>query len=189
MDLGPTLMALQDKQFELDVERQTLQQVQQLAAEQLHRLQLEERLLLQQLEGTQSGAAFIREQLSTHAPAVKRPRLAASPQQWQRSSDSGACEQASRPPEPDTVTSQPTPEASAVEEDNESFLERMAGSGSPTMAAEADTSDDGDGSSSGGAVDSDEDVGDEEAARLREFLLQELSHRRATQAAGTTPGT
>jgi hypothetical protein len=51
MDYAPTLKALAEKRFELDLEGETIGKLKAAMQEQLHRLQIEERQLVKQLEG------------------------------------------------------------------------------------------------------------------------------------------
>jgi hypothetical protein len=59
MDWAPTLLALRSKKREIDAEAATLQTLTHTVSEQLHRLQLEERVLLRLLEGQGTDAAHL----------------------------------------------------------------------------------------------------------------------------------
>ena len=72
MDYAPTLKVLSEKRFELDAEGETIGRLKAAMQEQLHRLQIEERQLLKQLEG--DPAAGTEWLLRTLGAAAPRPQ-------------------------------------------------------------------------------------------------------------------
>ena len=74
MDYAPTLKALSEKRFELDLEGETIAKLKAAMQEQLHRLQIEERQLIKQLEGDPAaGAEWMLRMLGPSALPQRQP--------------------------------------------------------------------------------------------------------------------
>ena len=193
MDYAPTLKALSEKRFELDAEGETIGRLKAAMQEQLHRMQIEERQLLKQLEGDPAaGTEWLLRTLGAAAPR---------PQRHGPGTDGAA------PLGAPGGTAAALPAAGSVVGAGQSASRedaRRAGSGAVTSGSRADSAilgtSDGDDHMDGGSMDGvdvdgdvdneddeddeeddddmDDDVDDDEdRKRLREELLKLLAER------------
>jgi hypothetical protein len=189
MDYAPTLKALAEKRFELDLEGETISKLKAAMQEQLHRLQIEERQLVKQLEGdpaagtewmlrTFGGSALTQGQHASSIAAVAGQQPAGSGAAVATPGGAGPGQSASRYSHPGDGTGP----------NSQTCTDTLAAATSAAAAAAADDDDDDDDSDDMDDTDDDtddddteDDMDDGDADALRAELMklqQELMNSR-----------